>query len=96
MLAKSVLITGCNRGIGLELVKQILKMESPPAHLFATYRSPSTSGKDFTFQRLLYHVNRRSSQLNDIVINFFIFPQLHIVLLVSLDFSALFDFFQRS
>jgi len=43
MLAKSVLITGCNRGIGLELVKQILKMESPPAHLFATYRSPSTS-----------------------------------------------------
>jgi len=42
-LARSVLITGCNRGIGLELVKQLLKLETPPHHIFATYRSPDTS-----------------------------------------------------
>jgi len=37
------MITGCNRGIGLELVKQLLKMDSPPQHIFATYRSPNNS-----------------------------------------------------
>jgi len=39
----SVLITGCNRGIGLELVKQFLKMETPPKHIFGTYRNASNS-----------------------------------------------------
>lgn len=42
-LTKSVMITGCNRGIGLELVKQLLKMETPPQHIFATYRNPANS-----------------------------------------------------
>ncbi|KAL5275889.1 sni family protein [Megaselia abdita] len=37
---KSVLITGCNRGIGLGLVKEILKLPKPPKHLFATCRDP--------------------------------------------------------
>lgn len=41
MSPKSILITGCNRGIGLELVKQYLKSSSPPNHLFATCRDPS-------------------------------------------------------
>ena len=45
-LARSVFITGCNRGIGLELVRQLLKLETPPLHIFATYRSPDTSGED--------------------------------------------------
>ena len=40
MLARSVLITGCNRGIGLELVKQWLKVEVPPEHIIATCRKP--------------------------------------------------------
>jgi len=44
-LAKSVLITGSNRGIGLELVKQMIAMENPPKNVFATYRSPSNSGE---------------------------------------------------
>ena len=41
MSPKSVLITGANRGIGLELVKQFLKQASPPDHIFATYRDPA-------------------------------------------------------
>lgn len=40
MLARSVLITGCNRGIGLELVKQWLKIDGPPEHIIATCRKP--------------------------------------------------------
>ena len=43
-LTKSVMITGSNRGIGLELVKQLLKMETPPKHIFATYRNTANSG----------------------------------------------------
>ena len=40
---KSVLITGGNRGIGLELVKHFLKLEPPPTHVFATCRSPDNA-----------------------------------------------------
>nr|WBW70137.1 venom protein [Lampona murina] len=36
----SVLITGANRGIGLEFVKQLLALPSPPKFLFATCRNP--------------------------------------------------------
>lgn len=36
----SVLITGANRGLGLEFVKQFLGLPNPPKHLFATCRNP--------------------------------------------------------
>lgn len=36
---KSVLITGCNRGIGLGLVKQFVKSEPPLNHIIATCRN---------------------------------------------------------
>ena len=36
---KSVFITGCNRGIGLEFVKQLLSLNDPPEKIFATCRS---------------------------------------------------------
>ena len=42
MPPRSILITGCNRGIGLELVKQYLK-EPAPSCLIATYRDPTNS-----------------------------------------------------
>lgn len=45
MAPQNVFITGCNRGIGLEMVKQFLKMPSPLNHLFATYRNEDKSGE---------------------------------------------------
>jgi len=38
-----VLVTGANRGIGLEFVKQFLALANPPQHLFATCRQPSAA-----------------------------------------------------
>ncbi|XP_074079360.1 C-signal-like [Macrotis lagotis] len=39
----SVLVTGANRGLGLELVRQFLQMPKPPQMLFATCRNPSVA-----------------------------------------------------
>ncbi|XP_007440030.1 uncharacterized protein LOC103061394 isoform X2 [Python bivittatus] len=36
----SVLVTGSNRGIGLELVKQLARKSNPPEWIFATCRDP--------------------------------------------------------
>ncbi|XP_074869919.1 C-signal-like isoform X1 [Carettochelys insculpta] len=38
---RSVLVTGANRGIGLELVKQLLRNSNPPEWVFATCRDPA-------------------------------------------------------
>jgi NAD(P)-dependent dehydrogenase (short-subunit alcohol dehydrogenase family) len=44
MLApQSVLITGANRGIGLEIVKQFLQLLDPPKHIFAGCRNPDNA-----------------------------------------------------
>ncbi|XP_069460561.1 C-signal-like [Ambystoma mexicanum] len=40
--ARTVLITGCNRGIGLELVRQLLAKPSAPQKIFATCRNPDS------------------------------------------------------
>lgn len=37
----SVLITGCNRGLGLGLAKAFLSSSEPPTHLFAACRAPA-------------------------------------------------------
>ncbi|XP_063169280.1 uncharacterized protein LOC134504152 [Candoia aspera] len=37
---RSVLVTGSNRGIGLELVKQLVGKSNPPEWIFATCRDP--------------------------------------------------------
>ncbi|KAE8745906.1 hypothetical protein FOCC_FOCC007424 [Frankliniella occidentalis] len=39
----SVFITGSNRGIGLEMVKQLLAHANPPSTLFATCRNPDSA-----------------------------------------------------
>ena len=36
---RSIFITGGNRGIGLEIVKQLLSLPNPPEYIFATCRS---------------------------------------------------------
>ena len=36
---QSIFITGCNRGIGLEFIKQFLYLPDPPEKIFATCRS---------------------------------------------------------
>jgi len=41
MLARSVFISGANRGIGLELVNQLIKAPAPPEVIFATCRDVS-------------------------------------------------------
>ena len=45
MAPNSIVITGCNRGIGLELVKQYLKDQNPPKFLIATYRNEASAAE---------------------------------------------------
>ncbi|XP_026574846.1 uncharacterized protein LOC113448389 isoform X2 [Pseudonaja textilis] len=41
---QSILVTGSNRGLGLELVKQLAKKSNPPKWIFATCRDSAGSG----------------------------------------------------
>ena len=43
MRVNSVLVTGANRGLGLEFIRQFLSLPTPPDILVATYRDPNTS-----------------------------------------------------
>jgi len=42
MEVQSVFVTGANRGIGLEFVRQLVKLPKPPRFVFATYRNVDT------------------------------------------------------
>ncbi|GFY04281.1 uncharacterized protein TNCV_4413691 [Trichonephila clavipes] len=42
MEVESVLVTGANRGIGLEFVRQLVHLPKPPCCVFATYRDRNT------------------------------------------------------
>lgn len=53
---KSILITGCNRGLGLGLVKNLLKSKHKPEKLIATYRDLSKSEVSSTKNKTL--INR--------------------------------------
>jgi hypothetical protein len=46
MSLKSVIVTGANRGIGLEFVRQLLAATPPPKHLIATSRQTSNPELD--------------------------------------------------
>ncbi|XP_071548131.1 C-signal-like [Panulirus ornatus] len=45
MLAGSVLITGCSRGLGLEMVRQLVTSDDPPKVVIALCRSPENAFK---------------------------------------------------
>jgi len=40
MVYNSILITGANRGLGLDFVRHCLKLSPPPKHIFAVCRAP--------------------------------------------------------
>ncbi|XP_069936110.1 uncharacterized protein [Cherax quadricarinatus] len=40
MVSESVMVTGCSRGLGLEMVRQLVKSASPPRLVIATCRNP--------------------------------------------------------
>ncbi|GBM38214.1 hypothetical protein AVEN_8276-1 [Araneus ventricosus] len=42
MKLESVMVTGANRGLGLEFVRQLSRLSEPPKYVFATYRSPDS------------------------------------------------------
>ncbi|GFS78791.1 uncharacterized protein NPIL_325411 [Nephila pilipes] len=42
MAVDSVLVTGANKGIGLEFVRQLVQIPRPPRYVFATYRCDRT------------------------------------------------------
>jgi len=41
MITKSILVTGCNRGLGLELIKQLASHQNTPWCIFAACRNPN-------------------------------------------------------
>lgn len=46
MLTKTILITGCNRGLGLEMVTQLLSNSTwKPDKIIATCRQPQDAGQ---------------------------------------------------
>ena len=41
--ARTIVITGANRGLGLEMVRQLVSSDTPPQHLFAACRDPDAA-----------------------------------------------------
>lgn len=54
----SILITGCNRGLGLGIVKTLVKLPQPPKHIFATCRdsNKATELKDLAASHSSIHI----------------------------------------
>jgi NAD(P)-dependent dehydrogenase (short-subunit alcohol dehydrogenase family) len=61
---RNVLITGANRGLGLELVKQFLKLPTPPQTLLATCRNP----EEAKVRNIAYIFERQSVKCGRLII----------------------------
>lgn len=46
----SILITGCSRGLGLGIVKELLDSNHPVKHIFATCRQPEKAQVTLSFR----------------------------------------------
>lgn len=62
-LARTILITGCNRGIGLEIVRQLLAMPNAPEQIFATCRTPESPQSQALNELAAKHSNLKVIQL---------------------------------
>ncbi|XP_009088946.2 C-factor-like isoform X2 [Serinus canaria] len=65
-LARSVLVTGSNRGIGLELVRQLAASPQPPQHIFATCRDPEGPGGKALQELAAQHSSIKLVQLDTV------------------------------
>ena len=54
MSIRSVLVTGANRGIGLEFVRQLLALETPPKHIIASCRNPDAAQVRNQFRQYIF------------------------------------------
>lgn len=72
MSLSTVLITGANRGLGLEFVRQFLKAANPPSHIFATCREPARA----TELQALASANPNVHVLKLEVVNYASFPSI--------------------
>ncbi|XP_054717522.1 C-factor-like [Uloborus diversus] len=71
MEAHSVFVTGANRGIGLEFVRQIVRLQKPPRYVIATYRSRDSTEelekiKDSSKDSMVYMVKMDVTKVNEI------------------------------
>ncbi|XP_078525571.1 C-signal-like [Lissotriton helveticus] len=62
-LARTILITGCNRGLGLEMVRQLLAKPSAPEQIFATCRAPESPQSQALNELAAKHSNLKVVQL---------------------------------
>ncbi|XP_078525508.1 C-signal-like [Lissotriton helveticus] len=62
-LARTILITGCNRGLGLEMVRQLLEKPNAPEQIFATCRTPESPQSQALNELAAKHSNLKVIQL---------------------------------
>ena len=62
---KSIFITGGNRGIGLEIVKQLLSLPNPPESIFATCRSLESASELNSLSQGNNHLHLVQLDVND-------------------------------
>lgn len=56
-MAKTVLISGANRGIGLEFVRQFVSLDHPPQVIIATCRDPEKASVSIPNKLQLLQLN---------------------------------------
>ncbi|XP_070617731.1 C-signal-like [Erythrolamprus reginae] len=63
-VARNILVTGTNRGIGFGLVKELVKLNPPSGHIFATCRNPTGPESKILQKLASQHENTHVIQLD--------------------------------